>query len=132
MTYEAQIAETVYLHGHQNTLIDAYLARPLGAGPFPGVVLVHHIPGWDEWYFETTRRLTHHGYATICPNLFHRAGEGKSDDIAAKMESGCAGATGICEKFHKRRPERAARVRFHQKINLCPSLPLARGNSPPR
>lgn len=47
-------------------------ARPLGAGPFPGVVLIHHAPGWDEWYRETTREFAHHGYATISHNLFHR------------------------------------------------------------
>jgi carboxymethylenebutenolidase len=44
----------------------------LGAGPFPGVVLIHHAPGWDEWYRETTREFAHHGYATISHNLFHR------------------------------------------------------------
>ena len=83
------------ISGNNGEQISAYIAKPLGNGPFPGVVLVHHIPGWDEWYFETTRRLTHHGYATICPNLFHRAGEGKSDDIAAK-----AGA--FQQKFSRR------------------------------
>jgi len=33
MPYEALFAETVYLRGHQEDLIDAYLARPFGPGP---------------------------------------------------------------------------------------------------
>jgi len=42
MAYEALFAETVYLRGHQDDQIDAYLARPFGAGPYPGVVVVIH------------------------------------------------------------------------------------------
>ena len=55
--YEGMIAETITIPGHGGDDIDAYFARPLGAGPFPGVVLIHHMPGWDEWYREATRKL---------------------------------------------------------------------------
>ena len=55
--YEGMIAETVTLKGHNGDVIHAYFARPLGAGPFPGMVLIHHMPGWDEWYRECTRAL---------------------------------------------------------------------------
>ena len=41
MRYEAMFAETVYLRGHQGDAIEAYLARPLGAGSYPGVVIIH-------------------------------------------------------------------------------------------
>jgi carboxymethylenebutenolidase len=81
-------AELVTITGHNGDKISAYSARPTGSGPFPGVVLMHHNPGWDEWYFEATRRFAHHGYAAISHNLFHRAGEGKSDDVAAKVRAG--------------------------------------------
>ena len=46
--YEGMIAEMVTLVGHNNDAISAYYARPMGAGPFPGIVLIHHMPGWDE------------------------------------------------------------------------------------
>ena len=55
--YEGMIAETVMMAGAGGDLINAYYARPLGAGPFPTMVLVHHAPGWDEWYREATRNL---------------------------------------------------------------------------
>ena len=80
-------AETISITGHNGDTISAYVARPLGAGPFPGVVLIHHNPGWDEWYCETTRKFAHHGYAAISHNLFQRAGEGRSDDVAAKVRA---------------------------------------------
>jgi carboxymethylenebutenolidase len=87
MAYEGMIAETVSINGHNGDRISAYVARPLGAGPFPGITVIHHNPGWDEFYREFTRRLAHHGYAAISHNLFERAGEGKADDVAAKVRA---------------------------------------------
>jgi carboxymethylenebutenolidase len=87
MAYEGMIAETVSINGHNGDTIAAYVARPLGAGPFPGVVLVHHNPGWDEFYRDMTRKFAHHGYAAVSHNLFQRAGEGRSDDVAAKVRA---------------------------------------------
>ena len=85
--YEGMIAETITIRGHAGDVVNAYLARPLGPGPHPGIVLAHHIPGWDEWYRETARKFAHHGYATISPDLYHRAGHGTPDDVAAKVRS---------------------------------------------
>jgi carboxymethylenebutenolidase len=61
MSYEGMIAETIAINGDKNEPISAYFARPLGPGPFPGMVLLHHAPGWDEWYREATRKFAHHG-----------------------------------------------------------------------
>jgi carboxymethylenebutenolidase len=85
--YEGMLAETVAMHGASGDVINAYFARPLGPGLFPGVVLIHHAPGWDEWYREATRRFAHHGYATISPNLYFRAGHGTPEDVGAKARA---------------------------------------------
>lgn len=85
--YEGMLAETIVMPGANGELINAYFARPLGAGPFPGMVVVHHMPGWDEWYREATRRFAHHGYAALSPNLYYRAGHGTPEDIAAKVRA---------------------------------------------
>ncbi len=85
--YEGMIAETITIRGHGGAVINAYLARPLGPGPHPGMVLAHHMPGWDEWYRETARKFAHHGYATISPDLYHRVGQGTPDDVAARARS---------------------------------------------
>ena len=81
--YQGMLAETVNLYGHNGDIIETYFARPLGAGPYPGVVVIHHMPGWDEESKETTRKLAYHGYAAICPNLHYREAPGSSSDDAA-------------------------------------------------
>jgi carboxymethylenebutenolidase len=85
--YEGMLAETVTLPGANGDLINAYFARPLGPGPYPGMVLIHHLPGWDEWYREATRKFAHHGYVTISPNLYCRDGHGTPEDVAAKVRA---------------------------------------------
>ena len=44
MAYEGMIAETIRIIGHNGDPVSAYVARPLGSGPFPRVVLIHHPP----------------------------------------------------------------------------------------
>jgi carboxymethylenebutenolidase len=85
--YEGMLAETVTIPGANGELINAYLARPLGPGPYPGMVMVHHMPGWDEWYREATRKYAHHGYVAISPNLYFRVGHGTPEDVAAKVRA---------------------------------------------
>ncbi len=82
--YEGLLAETVSIKGYKGDIINAYMARPLGPGPFPGIVLVHHLPGWDEFYRETARRFAHHGYVVLCPNMFFRFGHGTPEEVAAR------------------------------------------------
>lgn len=85
--YEGMIAETVSMQGANGDTINAYFARPLGPGPFPGMVVIHHMPGWDEWYREATRKFAHHGYAALSPNLYFRAGHGTPEDVTAKVRA---------------------------------------------
>jgi carboxymethylenebutenolidase len=85
--YEGIIAETVTMHGFQGDIINAYYARPMGPGPYPGMVLAHHMPGWDEWYREAALRFARHGYLTICPNLYFRVGHGTPEDVSAKARA---------------------------------------------
>ncbi len=85
--YRGMTCENVTIKGDQGTPITAYVAKPSGPGPFPGIVLVHHLPGWSEFYIETTRRFAHHGYLAICANLYERAGQGNPDDVAAAVRA---------------------------------------------
>jgi carboxymethylenebutenolidase len=81
------ICENVKLKGDGDAPISAYVAKPSAEGSFPGVVLIHHLPGWSEFYIETARRFAHHGYLAICANLYERSGEGHPDDVAAKVRA---------------------------------------------
>jgi carboxymethylenebutenolidase len=81
--YDAMQAETVFLAGHNGDRIEGYLARPLGPGPYGAVVVIHHMPGYDEATKEMTRKFAAHGYLALCPNLFYREAPGASPDDAA-------------------------------------------------
>jgi carboxymethylenebutenolidase len=85
--YEGMIAETVRYPGHNGDEIEAYFARPLGATSAPGVVVIHHMPGWDEWSKEVVRKFAHHGYAAASPNLYSREGPGSMDDVVAAVRA---------------------------------------------
>jgi carboxymethylenebutenolidase len=85
--YEGLMAETISYSGHNGDEIAAYFARPLGLESCPGVVVIHHMPGWDEGCKEITRKLAHHGYAAIDPNLHHRWGPGEPDDVSARVRA---------------------------------------------
>lgn len=87
MANAGMIAETISIDGDRNEPISACVARPLGAGPFPGIVLIHHAPGWVGRYREPTRKFADHGYAAISHNLYHRTGDGKPDDVAARVRA---------------------------------------------
>jgi carboxymethylenebutenolidase len=75
--------------GHGGDRGDAYYAHPTNEGPHPGVVVIHHMPGWDEWTCEVARKFAHHGYAAVAPSLYFRVGDGADEAVVAKVrESG--------------------------------------------
>jgi carboxymethylenebutenolidase len=81
--YDAMMAETIGITGHGGDVIEGYLARPLGPGPFGSVVVIHHMPGYDASTKEIARKFAAAGYAALCPNLYTREAPGASPDDAA-------------------------------------------------
>ena len=80
--YEGMLAETITISGYGGDDIHAYFSRPLGAGPYPAIVLIPHMPGWDEWCREAARRFTQHGYLALCPDIFCRFGSGTPQEVS--------------------------------------------------
>jgi carboxymethylenebutenolidase len=77
-------AETIRIASHGGDDIEAYLARPDDDGRRGGVVVIHHMPGYDRATKEITRRFAELGYDAICPNLYWReAPDAAPDDAAA-------------------------------------------------
>lgn len=54
--------------------LKAYLARPSGTGPWPGVVAIHEIWGLDDVLRRQCDRLAAAGYLTLGPDLFSDGG----------------------------------------------------------
>jgi carboxymethylenebutenolidase len=80
---DAMSTRTVFTTGHDKTRIETYVARPEGNGPRGGVVVIHHMPGYDRATKEMTRRFAELGYDAACPNLYWREAPGASPDDAA-------------------------------------------------
>jgi carboxymethylenebutenolidase len=76
-------AETVRIGGHGGDEIEAYLAQPLDEGRYGGVVVIHHMPGYDASTKEIVRRFAANGYLAVCPNLYSREAPGAEPDDAA-------------------------------------------------
>ncbi len=52
-----------------------YCSVPDGAGPFPGVVVIHHGAGLDKFSRDMADKVAAGGYAAVAPDLIHRLSE---------------------------------------------------------
>ena len=121
--YSGLIAETVSFTGHDGKKINGYWSRPLGAGPHPGIVLIPHMPGWDEWCRETCCRFTRHGYSVLCPDIYQDFGFGKPQEISERMreaggvhDASVMGDAAGCLSFLRSQPQSNGRVGV---IGMC-------------
>jgi carboxymethylenebutenolidase len=81
---DAITTRSIRIAGAGGDQIEAYLATPDGdAEPRGGVVLIHHLPGFDRWSKEVARRFAVDGYNVLAPNLFWRDAPGAEPDDAA-------------------------------------------------
>src|ERR1700683_3219800 len=81
--YDATWAESIMITGQGGDTIEAYSARPLDGAPRGGVVVIHHMPGYDDSTKEIARNFAFHGYNAVIPNLYWRDAPGASPDDAA-------------------------------------------------
>jgi len=81
-------AETVRITSGDGTEIEAYAASPLGESRRGGVVVIHHLPGFDRQTKEMVRRFAALGFDAVCPNLYSRQAPGAdADDAAATVRA---------------------------------------------
>ncbi|HET8582381.1 MAG TPA: dienelactone hydrolase family protein [Jatrophihabitans sp.] len=83
-------ATTIRFEGAGGDEIEGYLARPDGDTRRGGVVVIHHMPGYDRATKEIARRFAELGYDALCPNLYYREAPGAdpSDAAAAARAAG--------------------------------------------
>jgi carboxymethylenebutenolidase len=87
MTSFNTTTELITIAGNNGEEISAYSARPSDPGNYPGVVVIHHLPGWDAWTREVTRKFADAGFNAIAPNLFHRWGPDSEENLRKKAFS---------------------------------------------
>ena len=54
--------------------VSAYLVKPAGAGPHPGVIVVHENRGLSEHIRDVARRFASAGFVALAPDLLSRLG----------------------------------------------------------
>lgn len=75
MAERSLITTTIKIQ-QDNVQIDAYLAKPLEPGSYPGVVVLQEIFGINSHIRDVTERIAKEGYIAIAPALFQRIAPG--------------------------------------------------------
>ncbi|HTU75607.1 MAG TPA: dienelactone hydrolase family protein [Trebonia sp.] len=92
MSSDAITAESITIPGHGEDEIEAYSARPMDPGSIVGgVVVIHHMPGYDAQTKEIARTFAVNGYNAVVPNLYSREAPGASPDDAAAIARAAGG-----------------------------------------
>jgi carboxymethylenebutenolidase len=81
-------AQTIQIAGHEGDQIETYVASPSPDGKRGGVVVIHHLPGYDRGTKEITRRFAELGYDAAMPNLYSREGLGWEEAAASVRAKG--------------------------------------------
>lgn len=53
-----------------NGVMESFFAKPAGAGPFPGVIVIHEIFGLNDNIREIAQQFANEGYAALAIDLF--------------------------------------------------------------
>ncbi len=78
-------ATTIMTTGHSGDSVETYVSLPSEDDPRGGVVVIHHMPGYDRASKEIARRFAELGYNVAMPNLYWREAPGEDPaDAAAK------------------------------------------------
>jgi len=54
---------------------------------YPGVVVIHHMPGLGRGNQGDCRKFAHHGYVAISPNLHYREGKATAEENSASVRA---------------------------------------------
>src|ERR1700727_927946 len=82
-TTDSLHANTIRIAGHGGDEIEAYVSSSAHDAKRGGVVVIHHMPGYDRATKEIVRRFAELGYDAISPNLYWREAPGAAPDDAA-------------------------------------------------
>jgi carboxymethylenebutenolidase len=89
MAQSAVVTETIKLKVADSGPMSAYVARPAGAGPYPGLMVFQEAFGVNSHIRNVTERFAAQGYVAIAPELFHRTApaglEGDYKDFPSVM-----------------------------------------------
>lgn len=81
-------SEFVTVNVSDGTSMRLYVARPTGAAPARGLLVMQEAFGINAHIRDITERFAREGFLAVAPELFHRSGagfEGRYDDFGSAM-----------------------------------------------
>ncbi len=121
--YSGMIAETVTVPAGNGDGLRIYYSRPLHKQTYGSLVLIPHMPGWDEYLREASRRFTEHGFAVACPDIYQSVGTGLPTEVAARAreaggipDESVMNDTKVCIDFLRSQPKSNGKVGV---IGMC-------------
>ena len=81
-------SEFVTVNVSDGTSMRLYVARPTGAAPARGLLVMQEAFGINSHIRDITERFAREGFLAVAPELFHRTGagfEGRYDDFGSAM-----------------------------------------------
>jgi carboxymethylenebutenolidase len=83
-TVSSASEETVTFKSGTDT-VSAFLVKPDGPGPFPGVLVLHEWWGLDGWIKDQARALAKEGYAALAVDLYRGKVTAKEEEAHQLM-----------------------------------------------
>ena len=71
------MGEMVTITAGGNSAVEAYLAKPAGAGPWPGLVILSEVYNVNHWVREVADGYAEQGYLCLAPDLYWRQEPGR-------------------------------------------------------
>jgi len=85
VAFSATASDVTYKSGDET--VHGILYTPSGAGPFPGIVVIHEWWGLNDWVKEQASKLADQGYVTLAIDLY-RGKVAKDADMAHQIMRG--------------------------------------------
>jgi carboxymethylenebutenolidase len=82
---EARAAEESVSYKSGDETVTAFLARPDGKGPFPGVIVIQEWWGLNDWVKDQARALAKEGYVALAVDLYRGKVTAKPEDAHQLM-----------------------------------------------
>ena len=86
-TRPAAISKRMVTFPSGRVQVRAFLARPKGRGPFPGLVVIQEWWGLNNHIMDVAARFAKQGYLALAPDLYSRQGNAATKDpaVAARL-----------------------------------------------
>ncbi len=67
---QIETSDVIVPRANDKGVMDSFLAKPDGVGPFPGMIVIHEIFGLNDNIRQISQEFAGQGYAALAVDLF--------------------------------------------------------------